>query len=204
MYKWIVILYLLVFNVSISWPKSPTGLKRYTGNYFAVEYPAEFSARAGQKQGRDGDRAGDEAFFTSPDKSVEFFVYSPLWDGRPENYLDVAKTELLLDEKTSKAKHNDPMIDKALDQKITHWLSVRAKDGSYFRSLVHTRLRSSDASLKLAGVDTVFGIRYKNRQAYAKYKPAYLAFKQSLVKTADDGSVEDTDMSINYGKLMRE
>ena len=53
---------LLIFNVSISWAKSPAELKRYAGKYFAVEYPAEFSARAGQKQSRDDYQAGDEAF----------------------------------------------------------------------------------------------------------------------------------------------
>lgn len=197
--KRIVIVCVLVFYVSISWAKSSTELKRYTGNNFAIEYPAEFSARAGKKHSRDDYQAGDEAFFTSPDKYVEFFVYSPLWDGKPDYYLEVAKTEILLDEKISKTKNNDPFVDKALDQKITHWLSVKAKDDSYFRSFVHTSLRSSDASLKIAGIDTVFGIKYKNKQSYDKYKTAYIAFKQSLQKVADDGMVEDADITINYG-----
>jgi hypothetical protein len=151
-----------------------TGLAEYHGSYFDITYPATFTARPAFPTGeRDGVLlvVTDEAYFTSPDKTVEFFVYSPQWGGEPENYLIEGDNESFLSESEDPSATTDTVVFRA---------TVKANDGSYFRSWESTRNQLGDTQLH-----KVFGIKYKDQAAYNKYQADYLAFKKSLVQSAD-------------------
>ena len=162
----------------------------YLGSYFSIDYPKDFSVTI--EKPVDYDAAGDanfdpydEAYFTSPDQQVEFYVFSPLWGGKPQSYLDVASNEELIGEQTTKDLDTDPYRDKNRDLLLTRRATVKAKNGSYFKSYVQTKKRSSDFTRKVVDLDLVFGIKYKNQKSYEKYRDAYLAFKKSLIQLSD-------------------
>ena len=60
-----------------------TATRTFRGSWFDIEYPENFTARPTAL-------TTDEAYFLSPDGTVEFFVYSPLWSGDPESYLKIS------------------------------------------------------------------------------------------------------------------
>jgi hypothetical protein len=130
----------------------------YTGTWFDVKYPAGFDVS--------GTENADEAKFTSPDKKVEFFVYSPQWGGNPAEYLNLGVNEELVSEKT--------------DQN-TYSATIKDKSGSYTRSYLSIKNPEGTDS----ETHKVFGIKYTDQAAYDKYKEAYTAFKNSLVQYAD-------------------
>lgn len=148
-----------------------SGTKMYEGTWFDIQYPSNFTARPPEPKEKTGTEP-DEAFFTSPDKTVEFFVYSPQWGGDPKDYLQVSANEKLMNEKEESSKENGGTQ--------TRWATVAAKDGSYTRSYV-----SIKTQLETGGVHHVFGIKYKDQKAYDRYKAAYEAFKASLMQYAD-------------------
>lgn len=152
------------------------GLKKYTGAYFGVIYPANFIAKPPQKS------LTDEASFSSPDGHVEFFVYSPLWSGKPERYLKKRKNEKLVAEnskKTFKKKAYRNYI-------VTQWKTFKDKKSSYIRSYVAQRACHDDGKSSFNDcTNKVFGIKYKDKKTYAQYKSAYLKFKKSLEQYAD-------------------
>jgi hypothetical protein len=154
-------------------PKIKAGTKLYGGYYFDVYYPESFTAfPANDKEDYGRPYAEtDEAFFTSPDGEVEFFIYSPLWSGEPENYTKIAENEKLVSEETKEYDEGDTRI---------RWVTIEDKDGSYTRSFV-----SKYEQISFSEIHHVFGIKYKNQAAYEKYKSAYLDFKNSLVQYAD-------------------
>ena len=182
-------------------------IKVYQGVNFSIEYPKNFKPHPLTPRSRydvNSARANkvknvtpklplkyyywvetDEAYFTSPNKEVTFFVYSPLWGGDPKNYLAVAVNEILMDEQTSKGLNTSPYDGKEYDQVLTRRVTVKAKDNSYYRSFIHIRKRSSDFTLGVANIDEVFGIKYKNKEAYDQYRDDYLDFKKSLIKSGD-------------------
>ncbi len=143
---------------------------KHKGDYFEITYPNDFTVST-----VDGAYyANDEASFTSPDGLVEFFVYSPLWDGEPQDYLQVKSTEQMVDQKTEES-------GKDMSKKVVKWVTVKAKDGSYYRSWVSTKDQVG------TGSDThhVIGIKYKDDKAYKQYQDAYTKFKSSLTQFAD-------------------
>ncbi len=159
----------------------PVEVTYYRGNYFDIAYPRGFSAKPlTPVSTNDGFAvATDEAYFASQDGTVEFFVYSPLWGGRPKNYLKVAPTEELVSQKSKEQIKSDKYRDKVITTRTT----VKAKDGSYTRSFVHIKTQKSDASG--GNLSRVFGIKYKNQNVYDKYLAAYNAFKKSLEQHSD-------------------
>lgn len=56
---------------AIQWPT-------YTGRMFSIKYPPSFTTKAGD--------APDSAFFTSPDRLVEFYAYSAYFTAEKEEY----------------------------------------------------------------------------------------------------------------------
>lgn len=152
-------------------PVAASGMKIYEGSWFDIQYPSSFSARPPEPKEKTG-LEPDEAFFTSPDKTVEFFVYSPLWGGDPKDYLNVAPNEKLVSEKESSSKENGGSLSR--------WVTVAAKDGSYTRSYVSVK-----GQIEVGGVHHVFGIKYKDQKSYDRYKADYEAFKKSLMQYAD-------------------
>lgn len=153
----------------------------YTGSWFDVKYPQTFSATPNTPTTTYNGQTfvqTDEATFTSPDGSIEFFVYSPQWSGTPKTYLTVLPTEELVDEQVQET----PETNTAQSAR-TRWVTIKAKDGSYYRSFVslQKRILTQDS----AELHHVFGIKYRDAAAYETYKTAYSAFKQSLRQYAD-------------------
>ena len=179
--------------------------KAYEGYYFSIKYPENFKSHPLKPRSRFDINnrfkvkgvtpklppkyhyfiETNEAYFTSPNKEVTFFVYSPLWGGTPNKYFDVADNEVLVDEIKTKGLNTSLYDGKEYDQVLTRRVTVKAKDNSYHRSFVHIRKRSSDFTLGVSNKDEVIGIKYKNKEAYDRYRDAYLAFKKSLLKSAD-------------------
>ena len=148
----------------------------YRGYFFDVEYPENFTASPdGPKNEYNGQEIvqTDAATVESPDGGVVFYVYSPLWGGEPD-YLKTASNELLVDE-------NMTVEDGDFGQTITRWVTVKADDGSYYRSFVSIREQVGTGS----EVHHVFGIKYENQASYDQYRDEYLQFKSSLRQYAD-------------------
>jgi hypothetical protein len=134
--------------------------KTYKGPWFSVKYPPGFKVVTAKTQ-------PDSARFRAPDGSVEFYVYSPMWNGEPGDIgLDPAR-------ETIKDDNSETRGDKQV-----HWWTIIAKDGSYCRSYVDTVDTVSNTRL-------IFGIKYTNEPALKKYQPDYAQFKKSLVQYAD-------------------
>lgn len=162
---------------------APVEVTVYRGSWFDIKYPQNFAPSPTAPTTLDNGNSyiqTDEAYFESPDGSVEFFVYSPLWSGDPKNYLVIAETEELVDEKTEKSKALPGQLEDT--ERIIHWVTVKAKDNSYYRSFVSIREQVGQGHSEL---HHVLGIKYKNNAAYEQYKDAYIAFKQSLIQYAD-------------------
>ena len=145
----------------------------FNGNYFSILYPSNFTADPiGPKDQMDDYEfiQTDEATFTSPDGAVEFFVYSPLWGGEPEYYLEFLENEEITEEKETTE------TDEYGFTKTIQWMTFADKDGAYSRSYVSTETESTFL---------VFGIKSINEAAYEQYKERYLKFKESLEQYAD-------------------
>lgn len=139
------------------------GWRTYKGAYFDIKYPAGFKARASLRS----DQNPDSAFFTAPDGSVEFYVYSPIWNGEP--------TDIEINGATEDYVSQDTQTNAGI--KIRR-VTIRAKDGSYLRSFEDTENTNTNNR-------TVFGIKYRNQAAYNKYRQTYLTFKKSIRQYAD-------------------
>ena len=133
-----------------------------------VRYPAGFRVRPSQKSATGP--GYDSAFFTSPDQTVQFYVFSPQWSGNPTDYRLDPRREVLVDQRIEKTTQGGRIS-------VTHWETVRARNGSYERSWEDKT--SSDDTRQ------VFGIRYRNGNSLMLYRSRYLAFKKSLQQFAD-------------------
>ncbi len=149
-----------------------TTTKLYSGAWFDISYPDDFVARPTTPLQDGTDTVDtDEAFFASPDDAVEFFVYSPLWGGDPQNYLTAQPNEKIVSEKTDEKGEGE-------EKDVTRWVTFQATDSSYMRSYVSSKYNNGE-------LHHVFGIKYKDAAAYEKYKAVYAAFKGSLTQYAD-------------------
>lgn len=155
-------------------PVPETAFATYAGPWFEIRYPDTFTARQGQAGCLSTGRC-DSAYFSSPDKAVEFYVFSPQWGGDPAIDLAVRTTERLVSEKTE-----IDTSDAVFGPRTIRWMTIAAKDGSYTRSFVEITDENGGSWLRHA-----FGIRYKNQAAYTDWREAYLAFKASLVQYSD-------------------
>lgn len=155
----LVMLAASVFAAGKIWP-------RYRGAWFSVSYPPGWSVRPSLKSYSDKD-GYDSAFFRSPDKKMEFYVFSPQWSGDP--------ADIKLKPRTEK------QVSRKLQVKGTStatFVTIQAKNNSYTRSYVDRQDPTNNTRL-------VLGVKYKNMAAYKKYKAAYAKFKGSLEQYAD-------------------
>jgi len=165
-------------NTTIQSQASKTETKLYKATWFDIKYPSEFTPTPPEPTNNDTQET-TEVYFTSPDQTVEFFVFSPLWSGNPEKYLEIAPNEELIDEKTEEIKaENQP---NQFGDKILYNATIKAKDGSYYRSLESIREQVNTGS----DLHRVFGIKYKDNKSYEQHKQAYISFKNSLQQYAD-------------------
>lgn len=139
--------------------------KTFKGAWFQVKYPSSFTPKSSLKSATSQEGC-ESAFFKSPDKLVEFYIFSPQWSGNPTD-ISLKSTEKLLSS-----------TSQTSGSKIVKWWKISAKDGSYTRSYQENK----DT---LQNTNMVIGIKYKNLNAYNKYKKQYLAFKSSLTQYAD-------------------
>ena len=163
------------FKTTSRTPES--NLIRYQGTWFTIDYPNTFTATpTGPTELYNGIEMvkTDEARFLSKDGSVEFYVYSPLWGGKPD-YTFIKDSEELIDQKEVATP------GAGFEKSLTEWVTVKAKDNSYYRSYVHTRKQIDTGS----EYTYTFGIKYSDRDSYNTYKDAYVAFKKSLVQYSD-------------------
>ncbi len=162
----IILMLMLAFAPALSGTKAPAagGWLTYKGAWFEVRYPSTFKARPSL---RGSSASGfDSVFFTAPDRSVEFYVFSPQWNGDPSD-IQIKDSEVLVSQASEKR-------GEATVRRVT----VRARDNSYTRSFEDTE----DAA---TNTRKVFGIKYLDQNAYNRYRQTYLTFKQSLKQFAD-------------------
>jgi hypothetical protein len=161
-------LLLLTLLVGISLLLTPMAASQgkwltFKGAYFEIKYPAGFRVRPSQRS----DENPDSLFFTAPDGSVEFYVFSPIWNGEPKDIEINEATEIYVSQDAQTKG----------DIKIRR-LTIRARDGSYLRSVEDTENTNTNNR-------TVFGIKYRDQTAYNRYRQTYLTFKKSIRQFAD-------------------
>lgn len=164
----IVLAGIVIFTATVVWATKPaTKWKSYTGAWFKISYPPGFRVRPSLKSlTTDG---YDSAFFKSPDGKVEFYIFSPQWNGEPKDIVLLPKTERIISTKTR-------IVDNEISHRTVIWTTIKAKNGSYQRSLEDT----VDETARW-----VFGIKYTDANALKRYANMYRKFKESLVQYAD-------------------
>ncbi|HKS26237.1 MAG TPA: hypothetical protein VJS44_00385 [Pyrinomonadaceae bacterium] len=159
-----IFLIALLVSVTALTGVAQKGWLTYKGAYFDIKYPAGFRARPSQRT--DGERY-DSVFFTAPDSSVEFYVFSPIWNGDP--------ADIEINQATEDYVSQDTQTNRGI--KIRR-VTIRAKDGSYLRSFEDTENTNTNNR-------TVFGIKYRDQSAYNRHRQTYLTFKKSIRQFAD-------------------
>ena len=163
-----VLLLLLVLTLptaGIGHPAQPKWQK-FKGAYFEIRYPPGFNARKSLKSNSFEGQV-DSAFFSAGDGSVEFYVFSPLWNGTPDDIQRNPDTE--------------DVVSETLEEKgslKTRRVTLKAKDSSYFRSFED--VENTDTNTR-----RTFGIKYRDQRSYDKYRQHYLTFKKSLRQFSD-------------------
>jgi hypothetical protein len=138
----------------------------YKGAWFDIKYPSYFMVKPSIKSTQ-STKGYDSVFFSSTDGGVEFYVFSPQWNGNP---VDI---ELNPNIEEYAAKKEEKRSGK-----IIRFVTIRALDNTYLRSYVDTENIALNTRL-------VFGIKYRSQKDYDKYKQYYLYFKESLRQYAD-------------------
>jgi hypothetical protein len=155
---------LFFFTMLLVGPVIMAQTKTYKGGWFDINYPSNFLAIGSLKSTTsDG---FDSAIFKSPDNLVEFYIFSPQWNGEA--------TDILLNnkEKLSSSKSQINGYEE------TKWWTITSSNGSYSRSY---QQKFNDSQ----NTKWIIGIKYKNSSALEKYKKKYALFKSSLKQYAD-------------------
>lgn len=162
---WVVIISLMPL-VALSAQSRKSAWRKYKGAWFEIKYPSNFKARPSLESiSFDGEY--DSAVFTAADGSAEFYVFAPMWNGKP--------TDIEIDSR------KEEYVSQHAEQKGTitvRRVTIKAKDGSYTRAFEDTE--NTDLNIR-----RVFGFKYRNRAAYDKYRNQYLTFKRSLQQFSD-------------------
>ncbi len=165
---------LLFAATSCAMADSEEGWKSFKGAWFSVEYPSGFQVRPSLKS-RTSVKGVDSAFFTSPDGAVEFYVFSPQWNGEPSDIALKPETEELVSEKVE----NKPDERQKMGAKLSvRWFTIAARDKSYTRSYV-------DTENKQLNTRYVMGIKYPDQKVYKDFRDIYLKFVNSLRQFGD-------------------
>jgi len=143
-----------------------SGNKTFRGAWFEVWIPSGFTVIPSIKSSDDVQRV-DSAFFRSPDKLAEFYIFSPMWNGTPRDIALNAATEKISFSETRRTGNNT----------ITFY-TIQAKNNTYSRSY-------QDTFSELDNTRRVVGIKYSGKAAYDRYRKLYLTFKKSLRQFAD-------------------
>lgn len=149
----------------------------YRGEWFDIQYPADFRVSSGGEQSI----WADEAYFSSPDGTVEFFVYSPMWSWKPQTYLTIQPHEVLVSEKISYTSGDA----NSIYQERYHWSTIQARDKTYYRSFLSIAEWDSTSIDQIYTTHHVFGIKYTDDASYSRYKKTYDHFTWSLIQYLD-------------------
>jgi hypothetical protein len=166
MHSLLVLSILLALIHPLDTAAAPAKWGTFRGAYFTIKYPPGFKARKSLAS-NSFEGQHDSAFFKAADGTVEFYIFSPLWNGKPEDIELVPDSEVIVSESN--------------DQKgavKTRRVTIKAKDNSYLRSF-------EDSENTETNTRKVFGIKYKDQGAYDKYRSQYLTFKNSLQQFSD-------------------
>ena len=150
---------------------SPTGegaqtrWRTYRGAWFEIKYPPGFRVRPSLTSG--SAQGYDSAFFSSPDGSVEFYIFSPQWNGEPADIEVNPATEVSVSQNMERS-----------GSRTVRRVTIRARDNSSLRSF-------EDVEDHQLNTRRVLGIKYRDQAAYNRYRQAYLTFKGSLTQFAD-------------------
>lgn len=157
---WLTMLFLAVSLTNVC----AGSTKTYRGLFFEVQFPASYTAK-----NLDGEspKESNAATFTSPDGTVEFYVFSPQWGGDAPGIAFDASKEVETDRSSKKSGSG-----------VYTWYTIAAKDKSWTRTY-------QDFSDTTNNVHWVIGLKYRSEKDFAKHKPEYLAFKKSLKQFAD-------------------
>ena len=158
--KRLIIFFTMIFICQVTMAQTKT----FSGAWFDINYPSNFLAKGSLPSSTsDG---YESAVFKSPDNLVEFYIFSPQWNGEATDI--VLKTK----EKISSSKTDIKGGIETKSWTITH------SDGSYSRSYQQKYNQSQNTKW-------IIGIKYKNSSALEKYKKEYALFKNSLKQYAD-------------------
>jgi hypothetical protein len=138
----------------------------FQGAWFKIWYPDNFLAIPSLPS-TTTDMGVDSAFFRSPNGQVEFYIFSPQWNGEP--------SDIALDSSREKLRAKE--TKRSGNSQVT-WITIEANDGSYARSYQDTI--SGGGSVRW-----VVGIKYASQAEYNRHKKDYLRFKSSLEQYAD-------------------
>lgn len=155
----------------------PAHYTTYKGAWFNIDYPLGWKVTS-LSQSTTSVTASDSARFTSPDGSAAFYVFSPQWNGNPKEVALDPKREVLVSQRVESVPQGKRPDGSYLYNPVAHWYTVHARDNSYLRSWV-------DVEDKELNVRHVFGIKYRNKQAYQKYRIQYTHFCSSLEQFSD-------------------
>ncbi len=147
------------------------------GAWFKIEYPRGWKATS-LSRSKTSVTGYDSARFTAPDGSAEFYVFSPQWNGSPQEIVLDPQREVLVAYRSGHAPHGRTGNGSDMSAAVVNWYTAQAKDNSYQRSWVDTEDKALNTRF-------VFGIKYRNKQVYKKYQAQYTHFCKSLVQYAD-------------------
>jgi len=143
----------------------PAGWKTFKGNYFSIGVPPGFVATPQGDAGGGGRH--DEVSLWNAELSVEFYVYSPQWNGQAI----IMEVATRAEELTSSESKRTGNIEETQ-------LTITALDKSYTRFVL---------SLTNVAENTnkTFGVRVPNMKVYEKIRPTYVTWKKTLTQFAD-------------------
>ena len=143
----------------------PAGWGSFHGNFFVIGVPPGFVAKPRGNPGGGG--KSDAVSLWNKASSVEFYVFSPQWNGRAE-IMEVAQGAEVL---TSKESNRTGSV-------LEVQLTITARDRSYVRFVI-SRTKENE------NTNTTWGIRVPNMKVYEQIRPTYVRWKQTLEQFAD-------------------
>jgi hypothetical protein len=157
------------------------GWLTYTGAWFTIKYPTNFSAVPLSKSSTSIDGYDGVKFVAAKDL-VEFYVYSPQSGGLQADYTNEIAAKAASEQiEKDKTQTKDYVVEgKVIETNaiIKRIIVISAKDNSYERTF-----EMSEDYLNVTRL--IYGFRYPDKTRFKNYKPLYEAFKKSLVQYAD-------------------
>ena len=140
----------------------PQGWKSYHGNFFDIGVPPNFVARPEDKRRRR--ELGDGVSLWNRRLQVEFYVFSPQWNG-VGSYTATRKSETL-------DSHESMTTGGMVEER---WVMTAKNYVRFVVSITDTKLNTNKT----------FGIRIPNMRTYELVKPTFVQWRRTLQQFAD-------------------